>query len=112
MDVVLEVADTFMFDAFYAAILPTQSSTLTGNATFSSLKEQPTAYTAPTTWQYEPSSKYFSLEPSQAAYQSQWVRDDWRRQLVSLYLITWYVPIFDPVIPPLANPPRTGCLVL
>jgi hypothetical protein len=111
MDVVLEVADTFMFDALYAAILPSQSSSLAGNATFSSLKEQPTAYTAPTTWQYEPSTKYFALEPSQAAYQSQWPRDDWRRQLLSLYLMTWCAPVFDSVIPPFANSTRTGCLV-
>jgi lathosterol oxidase len=97
MDVVLEVADTFMFDALYAALLPVHSSSPVANATFSSLKEQPTAYTAPTTWQYEPSSSYFSLEPSQAAYQSQWVRDDWRRQLLSLYLMTWFVPAFNAV---------------
>jgi lathosterol oxidase len=90
MDIVLEVADTFIFDHIYSSLLPATISPLTANATFSSIKEEPTGFALPAaTWQYEPASKYFSLQPSQAAYESAWPRDDWRRQLLTLYLITW-----------------------
>jgi lathosterol oxidase len=93
MDIVLEVVDTFIFDGLYAKLLPATNSPLAANATFSSIREEPTGFALPAaTWQYEPATKYFSIEPSQAAYQSAWPRDDWRRQLLTLYLITWYVP--------------------
>ncbi|ORY17698.1 hypothetical protein BCR34DRAFT_610863 [Clohesyomyces aquaticus] len=88
MDVVLELFDTYLFDALYASLLPAKAPYAPANATISSLREQPTAY-APTTWQYHPSSNYISFQPGQAAYMSQWPRDDWRRQFLSLYLITW-----------------------
>jgi hypothetical protein len=94
MDIILELADTFIFDPLYATLLPAaQSPTgFGGNATFSSRKEEPTGYAVPhATWQYAPSTKSFSLEPSKYAYMSAWSRDDWRRQAVTLYLITWYV---------------------
>lgn len=88
MDIVLEIADSFLFDPFYAALLPNHAA---ANATLSSYGGEPTSYALPhATWQYEPSTKYFSVEPSNYAYMSQWARDDWRRQAVSLYLITWY----------------------
>ena len=90
MDIVLEVADTFIFDHIYSSLLPATIPLPTSNATFSSIKEEPTGFALPAaTWQYEPASKYFSLQPSQAAYESAWPRDDWRRQLLTLYLITW-----------------------
>lgn len=93
MDIVLEVADTFIFDPLYATLLPAVASPYNGNSTFSSIKEEPTGYVVPhATWQYEPATQYFSVEPSKYAYMSQWARDDWRRQAVSLYLITWYAP--------------------
>lgn len=92
MDIVLEIADTFIFDHAYAKFLPVVTSPLAANATFSSIKEEPTAFALPAaTWQYEPATKYFSIEPSQAAYETAWPRDDWRRQLLTLYLITWCV---------------------
>lgn len=98
MDVVLEIADTFIFDPLYAFVLPAASAALAGNATFSSLKEEPTGYARPhATWQYEPSTQYFSIQPSQYAYMSRWPRDDWKRQITTLYLITWY-----------ASPPDTS----
>ena len=91
MDIVLEVVDTFVFDHIYSSLLPASTSPPSANATFSSIREEPTGFALPAaTWQYEPASKYFSVQPSQAAYESAWPRDDWRRQLLSLYLITWY----------------------
>ncbi|PSN71099.1 hypothetical protein BS50DRAFT_486492 [Corynespora cassiicola Philippines] len=88
MDIVLELFDTFLFDPIYATVLPRSSYAGPANATFSSIKEAPTA--APlSTWEYEPSTKYFSIQPGEFAYMSQWNRDDWRRQLLSLFIITW-----------------------
>lgn len=92
MDIVLEVADNFIFDHIYSHLLPAFITTLAANATVLSIREEPTGFAVPATaWQYEPASKYFSLQPSQAAYESAWPRDDWRRQLLTLYLITWQV---------------------
>lgn len=91
MDVVLEIADSFIFDPLYATLLPARAPSWPANATFSSIKQEPTSYALPhATWQYQPASKYFSVQPSKYAYMSQWSRDDWMRQAVSLYLITWY----------------------
>jgi lathosterol oxidase len=91
MDIVLEIADAFIFDPLYATLLPSAApKALVANATYSSFREEPTGYALPhATWQYEPSTHYFSVEPSKYAYMSAWARDDWRRQAVSLYLITW-----------------------
>ena len=90
MDVVLEVADTFLFDHIYSTILPS-CHPQEANATLFSTKHEPTGFVLPAvTWKYEPASEYFSIQPSQAAYESAWARDDWRRQLLTLYLITWY----------------------
>jgi len=91
MDIVLEVADTFIFDHLYAALLPaTQAYSFSANATYSSINAEPTGYALPhATWQFEPASKYFSVSPGKNAYMSAWNRDDWRRQALTLYLITW-----------------------
>ncbi|KAJ4379243.1 c-5 sterol desaturase [Didymella sp. IMI 355093] len=90
MDIILEIADTFIFDYVYSSLLPASRIPLAANATFSSIREEPTGFALPAaTWQYEPATKYFSIQPSQAAYESAWSRDDWRRQLLTLYLITW-----------------------
>jgi lathosterol oxidase len=96
MDIVLEIADTFIFDPLYATLLPGASSTsAVANATYSSFREEPTGFARPhATWQYEPSTHYFSVQPSKYAYMSAWNRDDWRRQALTLYLITWYAPRF------------------
>lgn len=96
MDIVLEVADTFIFDYIYSSLLPAAPLAFpSSNATFSSVKQEPTSFALPAaTWQYEPATKYFSVQPRQAAFESAWPRDDWRRQLLTLYLITWYaVPL-------------------
>lgn len=93
MDLVLEAFDTFLFDPLYATFLPAKTPGSAPNGTHSSLREVPTAapYAAQTTWTYEPASQYLSFAPGKHAYMSQWSRDDWRRQLLTLFLITWYV---------------------
>ncbi len=89
MDIVLEFFDTFAFDALWATLLPTKNPAYSPTAT-SSVREIPTAL-PPTTWQYVPASDYLSFTPRKYAYMSQWLRDDWRRQLITLFLITWCV---------------------
>jgi lathosterol oxidase len=87
MDIVLELFDTFVFDSIYATVLPAKAPAFTANATLATL-DPPLAHNA---WEYAPSTQYISFQPGPAAYMSQWTRDDWRRQGLSLYLITWYV---------------------
>ncbi|KAF2866522.1 C-5 sterol desaturas-like protein [Massariosphaeria phaeospora] len=88
MDVVLELFDTFLFDPLYAAILPANAATFAGNTTYTGVG-QPHTVVPPVAWQYEPATKYLAFRPRDAAYQSALPRDDWRRQLLTLYLITW-----------------------
>jgi lathosterol oxidase len=97
MDLVLEGFDTFLFDPLYAYFLPAANAFggLKGNATFSSTPAAP-----PSTWMYTPASEYLSFEPSQYAYMSQLARDDWRRQLFSLFIITWYAMRLTGPLPP------------
>jgi lathosterol oxidase len=95
MDVILEVLDTYAFDRLYATVLPLTSSMLamstvgdfagSSNATWSSMAHGFTPY------QFEPASKYFSVEPSSYAYMSRLPRDNMARQAISLFFITWYV---------------------
>ncbi|KAF2841506.1 hypothetical protein M501DRAFT_929115 [Patellaria atrata CBS 101060] len=91
MDVVLEVFDSFFFDRVYAYAYPSVAahnafSNLRANSTYSSVREVPTAYK---NYEYKPATHYFSIEPSDYAYMSQWPRDNAMRQLISLFLITW-----------------------
>ncbi len=93
MDIILEIFDTYVADYCYAKVLPvsgasilTQSVKHVASSTFSSLREGATQ--APD-YLYRPSTSFFSLEPSQYAYQSAWPRDSIYRQALSLYLITW-----------------------
>lgn len=96
MDIVLEVFDTFLFDPLYATLYPAKTPVFSPNATISSMREAPTGF-VPTAWQYQPASEYISLTPSKYAYMSAWPRDDWRRQFLTLFLITWFVaPTFTP----------------
>lgn len=96
MDIVLEVIDAFVFDRFYASFWPA----LPGPGAINSIQNMPNA----TTWsfrnaataplnnfQFKPASQYISVAPSKWAYLTSWPRDDPYRQLLSLYLITWYV---------------------
>ena len=82
MDIVLECFDTYALDYLYASLLPAQTPVY--NATRGSVPAQ-----AAPAWKFEPASAYLSFTPGPNAYLSQWNRDDWRRQLLSLYTITW-----------------------
>ena len=68
----------------WATLLPAKQPAYAPNAT-SSVRE------IPTTWQFVPASDYLSFTPRKYACMSQWPRDDWRRQLVTLFLIIWCV---------------------
>ncbi|KAK3505114.1 hypothetical protein B0T13DRAFT_455343 [Neurospora crassa] len=83
MDVVLEVTDQFMFDYMYAWLLPARPALY-------DFPDKTNGTAQPfSSWVYEPATKFFSLEPSQAAYQSIWTRDNIYRQALSLFLILW-----------------------
>lgn len=76
MDVVLDVLDTFVFDRFYASVLP---DTRAPNNTTDN-------------FDFKPSLNryvriYYDLEPSQWAESSLWKRDDLVRQATSFVLI-------------------------
>jgi len=87
MDIVLEFCDTFALDRVYAALLPAHPApyNLKDGATNSSLFDAK----ASSPWQYQPSTTFFSFEPTEAAYMSAWTRDNIYRQLITLYFITW-----------------------
>lgn len=77
MDVVLDILDTFLFDRFYASVLPDQSA-LYGNSTLLG-----------TSHLNENVRVYYPLEPSPWAEASQWKRDHLARQSFSLFLLIW-----------------------
>jgi lathosterol oxidase len=87
MDIALELCDTFIFDHLYASLLPAQPAqyNLKDGVSNSTLFDA----TVSSPWQYHAASKFVSFEPSEAAYMSQWPRDNVYRQLFSLFLITW-----------------------
>jgi Delta7-sterol 5-desaturase len=84
MDIVNELFDTFLADYAYAKLLPAKPApydfpdptNATNAQVFSS-------------WQYQPATKYFSIQPSQYAYMSSLPRDNIYRQSLNLFLITW-----------------------
>lgn len=89
MDIVLEFCDTFLFDHIYAAVLPAKPSLINlndgiNNGTRFDAK-------ALSSWQYQPSTEFISFAPSDAAYMSQWTRDNVYRQALTLLLVTWSV---------------------
>lgn len=98
MDIILEVFDTFLFDRLYATLLPASEAAASysslkdgaASTTFSSMREMPTAVHA--------ASHYLQLAPSPWAHMSSWSRDNIYRQALTLYLITWYVHLFLPVM--------------
>ena len=90
MDIVLEVVDTYLLDYVYAHVLPVPAAprlnkNVAGNATFSSMRELPTAHS----YTYRPATALFTLEPSQWASMSTLPRDNMARQALSLFLIVW-----------------------
>jgi hypothetical protein len=88
MDIVLEAFDTFLFDPIYATLLPGNAPALV-SSNASSARGIPFGISN-TSWEFVPASQYLSFEPRKYAYMSRWPRDDWRRQLLNLYFITWY----------------------
>lgn len=86
MDIPLECFDTFFFDHVYAALLPALPSPY---SLHSGLANASLADSSP--WTYQPSSKFLSFQPRDAAYLSQWTRDNPYRQFISLFFITWCV---------------------
>lgn len=85
MDIVLNIFDNLALDRFYATVAPARdyaaiASAIAGNSTVKSFFP---------TYEADPISQYFNFQPSQYAALSEFPRNDWRRQLVSLSLITW-----------------------
>lgn len=87
MDVVLELFDTFMFDLLWSTLLP-ESQVMYARSFDPTIIQNVQTSTA---WQFVPASEYVSFTPDKHAYTSRWPRDDWRRQLITLFLVTWYV---------------------
>ncbi|KAK8874632.1 sterol delta 5-6-desaturase ERG3 [Apiospora arundinis] len=83
MDIVNELFDTFVGDYVWAQLLPARLAPY----------EFPSATNASvqsfSPWQYKPATKFFSIEPSPAAYESMWPRDHICRQGINLFLITY-----------------------
>ncbi|KAI0383063.1 C-5 sterol desaturase [Hypomontagnella monticulosa] len=84
MDVVLEIADTFVGDYLYASVLPAQSA-----AAFDFPDATNSTAEALSSWRFKTVNPYFHFEPSKYAYMSAWNRDNVLRQFLSLFLITW-----------------------
>lgn len=89
MDVILEVADSFIFDHIYAWAFPAHQAPLDFPGDFAS-----NATTALTSWQYKPSTTWFPIPVTEAAYNTAIPRDNLLRQGVSFFFIIWYVNNF------------------
>lgn len=89
MDMFLSLLDSLVFDRMYATVLPLGidvggvagkvGGAFNGTAPFVSAIER------------DPLSEYFNVFPSSYSELSVLSRNDWRRQMFSLFLITWYV---------------------
>lgn len=88
MDLVLEGFDAYVFDRLYATLLPTQNLNIT-----SQLASENVFATASCldNYDFKPASKYLSFPPSEYACMSTLPRENIWRQLISLYIITWFV---------------------
>ncbi|KAK4570000.1 c-5 sterol desaturase [Recurvomyces mirabilis] len=107
MDVVLELADTFLFDRLWANLLPINPavanfdpiSTITAgfkssfdyNATYNTASSASAALAGDASlarssaWSFQPSSEWFSVQPSEFAWMSRWDRDNVWRQMLTLF---------------------------
>lgn len=83
MDIVNEGFDSFIGDYIWSKLLPARPAPYE----FPSATNVSAAQ-AFSSWQYEPATRLFSIEPSQAAYGSVWARDNICRQGINLFLIT------------------------
>lgn len=84
MDIVLEVTDSFITDYIYAFAFPKRLAPYDYPAAANTTQQ------VFSSWTYKPATQFFSIEPSDAAYQSEWDRDNIWRQLITLYFITWF----------------------
>lgn len=80
MDIALEFVDTFLADYIYAHLFSIGNSNETDTNSSVQLTEP---------WVWRPATKYFHVEPSQAAYMSLWTRDNPYRQFSTLYFTGW-----------------------
>jgi lathosterol oxidase len=95
MDLVLEGFDTYLFDPVYASlypVLPRENiyNAIKGNASAAGVILGEKVAPLLNSWEYKPASQYLSFTPLKWAYESSWQRDDPWRQLISLFIITWY----------------------
>ncbi len=87
MDIALEIVDYFVGDAAYAKLLPAPVSSFGSHGGLHNASQLTSSQ-----WKYEPSTYLFHLEPSAAAYESAWARDNIYRQAITLFFLTWSVP--------------------
>lgn len=87
MDIALELCDTYAFDYVYSTLLPASPSPYNLNDGFGNATTFDTKAASP--WQWQPASQFLSFPPTDAAYMSQWSRDNIYRQFLSLFLIMW-----------------------
>ncbi|KAI0024875.1 hypothetical protein F4780DRAFT_480772 [Xylariomycetidae sp. FL0641] len=85
MDVVLEIADTYVADYVFANLLPAKPAPYDFPNVASS---NSTAQTF-SSWQYKSSAPWLPMEPSEYAYMSAWDRGNIYRQAITLFMITW-----------------------
>lgn len=90
MDIVLELTDTFIADYVYAYFTPARP--VPYDFPFPRNPAVNASTQAFSAWTYKPATKFIQIQPSQAAYMASMTRDDPRRQALTLFFITWYVP--------------------
>lgn len=94
MDYVLSITDNLFFDYLYAKALPAHTdiskaaevvaefvNNAAANATLAGASQLIGAN--------DPFSAFLGVHPTKYAVMSRLDRDDWRRQFISLFLITW-----------------------
>lgn len=86
MDIVLELIDTVIADRVYAHLFPINSDL---NGLANEAVNNASIHRKILSWKWQPATKFFNIEPTQAAYMSSLSRDDPYRQLVTLYFISW-----------------------
>jgi lathosterol oxidase len=85
MDVALELVDHFVADGIYAKLMPIAQPMYNATNGFDAAQ---TAHPV-SDWHYTPSTHMFYLEPSSAAYESAWTRDNIYRQVITLFFVGW-----------------------
>jgi lathosterol oxidase len=92
MDVILELADDYVFDRAYSYFLPDPSSAFDGSSFYSGNSSFSSGYAYPHPPSPSPSSSVSassSLTSIPPVYASSWGRDNMYRQAMSLFWIAW-----------------------